>query len=63
MLQSETKLDASLTTAQFSLSGLSKIYRFGSSSSGANILLYMRDYMLSWLLTEYGVRDNLKSFT
>ena len=62
LLISETKLDDSFPTAQFSLNGFSKPYRLDSSSSGAGVLLYVRDDIPSRPLTDYKIKDNLELF-
>ena len=59
---SETKLDDSFPTGQFSLNGYSKPYRFDRSSNGGDILLYVRDEIPSRLLTDYKIKDNLELF-
>ena len=59
---SETKLDDSFPTAQFSLNGLCKLYRLDRSSNGGGILLYVRDDIPSRLLTDYKIKDNLELF-
>ena len=46
LLLSETKLDDSFPTGQFSLNGYSKPYRLDRSSNGGGILLYVRDDIL-----------------
>ena len=62
MLLSETKLDDSFRTGQFSLNGCSKPCRFDRSSNGGGILLYVREDIPSRLLTDYKIRDNLELF-
>ena len=59
---SETKLDDSFPTAQFSLNGFCKPYRLDRSSNGGGILLYVRDDILSRLLTDYKIKGNLELF-
>ena len=59
---SETKLDDSFPTAQFSLNGFCKPYRLDRSSNGGGILLYVRDDIPSRLLTDYKIKDNLELF-
>ena len=61
-LLSETKLDDSFPTGQFSLNGYSKPYRLDRSSNGGGILLYVRDDILSRLLTDYKIKDNVELF-
>ena len=56
LLLSETKLDDSFPTAQFSLNGYCKPYRLDSSSNGGSILLYVRDDIPSQLLTDYKIK-------
>ena len=63
LLLLETKLDDSFPTAQFSLNGFSKPYRLDRSSNGGGILQYVRDDILSRLLTDYKVKDNLELFS
>ena len=58
----ETKLDDSFPTAQFSLNGFSKPYILHRSSNGGGILLYIRDDILSRLLTDYKVKGNPELF-
>ena len=62
LLLSETKLDDSFPTGQFSLNGCSKPYRLDRSSNGGGILLYVRDEIPSRLLTDYKIKDNLELF-
>ena len=62
LLLSETKLDDSLPTGQFSINGYSKPYGLDRSSNGGGILLYVRDDILSRLLTDYKIKDNLELF-
>ena len=62
LLLSETKLDDSFPTGQFSLNGYSKPYRLDLSSNGGGILLYVRDDIPSRLLTDYKIIDNLELF-
>ena len=62
LLLSETKLDDSFPTAQFSLNGFCKPYRLDRSSNGGGILLYVRDDIPSRLLTDYKIKDNLELF-
>ena len=63
LLLSETNLDDSFPTAQFSLNGSSKPYRLDRSSSGGGILLYVRDEIPLRLLTDYKTEDNLELFS
>ena len=63
LLLSETKLDDSFPTAQFSLNGYCKPYRLDSSSNGGSILLYVRDDIPSQLLTDYKIKDHLELFS
>ena len=62
LLLSETKLDDSFPTGQFSLNGYSKPYRLDRSSNGGGILLYVRDHIPLRLLTDYKIKDNLELF-
>ena len=62
LLLSETKLDDSFPTGQFSLNGYYKPYRYDRSSNGGGILLYVRDDMPSRLLTDYKMKDNVELF-
>ena len=62
LLLSETKLDDSFPTVQFSLNGYSKPYRLDRSSNGGGILLYVRDDIPSRLLPDYKIKDNLELF-
>ena len=62
LLLSETKLDDSFPTTQFSLNGYSKPYRLVCSSNVGGILLYVRDDIPSRLLTDYKIKDNLELF-
>ena len=62
LLLSETKLDDSFPTGQFSLNGYSKTYRLARSSNGGGILLYVRDDIPSRLLTDYKIKDNVELF-
>ena len=62
LLLSETKLNDSFPTAQFSLNGFCKPYRLDRSSNGGGILLYVRDDIPSRLLTDYKIKDNLELF-
>ena len=62
LLLSETKLDDSFPTGQFSLNGYSKPYRLHPSSNGGGILLNIRDDIPSRLLTDYKIKDNLELF-
>ena len=62
LLLSETKLDDSFPTAQFSLNDFSKPYRLDRSSNGGAIILYVRDDIPSRLLTDYKIKDNLELF-
>ena len=62
LLLSETKLDDSFPTAQFSLNGFCKPYRFDRSSNGGGILLYVRNDIPSQLLTDYKMKNNLELF-
>ena len=50
------------STAQFLLNGFSQPYRFGRSSNGGNILLYVRDDLPLRLLTGYEIKENVESF-
>ena len=59
---SEAKLDDSFPTAQFSLNGFCKPYKFDRSSNGGGILLYVRDDIPSRILTDYKIKDNLVLF-
>ena len=61
-LLSETKLDDSFPTGQFSLNSYSKPYRLDRSSNGGGILLYVRDDIPSRLLTDYKMKDNVELF-
>ena len=60
LLLSETKLDDSFPTAQFSLNGFCKPYRLDNSSKGGGIIPYLRDGIPSKLLTDYEIKDNLE---
>ena len=62
LLLSQTKLDDSFPTGQFSLNGYSKPYRLDRSSNGGGILLYVRDDIPSRLLPDYKIKDNLELF-
>ena len=62
LLLSETKLNDSFPTCQFSVNGYSKPYRLDLSSNGGDILLYVRDDVPSRLLTDYKIKDNLELF-
>ena len=62
LLLSETKLDDSFPTAQFLLNGFCKPYRLDCNSNGGGILLYVRADILSRLLTDYKMKDNLELF-
>ena len=62
LLLSETNLDDSFLTGQFSLNGYSKPYRLDRSSNGVGILLYVRDDITSRLLTDYKIKDNVELF-
>ena len=46
---SETKLDETFPTPQFSLQGCCKPYWFDSNRNGDGIILYVRDH-ITWLL-------------
>ena len=59
LLISETKIDESFSSAQFLLNGLSRPYRLDCCANGGGILLYVRDYISSWLLTEYKLQESL----
>ena len=60
LLISETKIDESFPSAQFLLDGFSRPYRLDRYANGGGILLYVRDDIFSWLLTEYKLQDNTK---
>ena len=62
LLLSETKLDDSFPTAQFSLNGFCKPYGLDRNSNGGGILLYVRDGVPSPLLTDYEIKANLELF-
>ena len=62
LLLSETKLDDSFPTGQFSLNGYSKLCRLDRSSNGGGILLYVREDIPSRLLTDYKIKDNVELF-
>ena len=62
LLLSETKLDDSFPTGQFSLNGYSKPYRLDCSLNGGGILLYVRDDIPSRLLTDYKIKNNVELF-
>ena len=62
LLLSETKLDDSFPTAQFSLNGFCKPYRLDRSSNGGGILLYVRDDIPSQLLTDYEIKYHVQLF-
>ena len=62
LLLSETKLDDSFPTGQFSLNGYSKPYRLGCSSNGGGILLYVINDIPSRLLTDYEIKHFLELF-
>ena len=51
LLISETKLDDSFSSEQFLLDGFSKLYKLDRCSNGDGILLYIRDDILSRLLS------------
>ena len=59
---SETKLNDSFLTSQFSLNGFCKPCRLDRSSNGGGIPLYVRDDIPSRLLTDYKIKDNLELF-
>ena len=59
---SETKLDDSFPTVQFSLNGFSEPNRLDRNSNRGWILLYVRDYIPSPLLTDYKIKDDLELF-
>ena len=61
LLLSETNLDDSFLTAEFSLNTFSKPYRLDRSSNGGGILLYVRDDIPSPLLADYKI-NNLELF-
>ena len=48
---SETKLHPSFPTGQFHTHGFSEPYRFDRNSSGGGILLYIREYIPSKLIS------------
>ena len=60
LLVSETKLDYSFPTAQFLLDGFSKPYRLDRCSNGGGILLYVKDYISSRLLTNHRLPNNVE---
>ena len=60
LLVSETKLDDSFPTAQFLLDGFSKPYRLDRCSNGGGILLYVKHYISSRLLTDHRLPDNVE---
>ena len=62
LLLSETKLDDSFPTGQFSLNGYSKLYSLDRSSNRGGILLYVRDDIPSRLLTDSKIKDNVELF-
>ena len=62
LLLSETMLDDSLPTFQFSLNGLSKPSRLDHSSDCRGTLLYVADKMPLRPLTAYKIKDNLELF-
>ena len=62
LLLSETMLDDSLPTFQFSLNGLSKPSRLDHSSDCRGTLLYVADNMPLRPLTAYKIKDNLELF-
>ena len=57
LIISETKLDDSFPTAQFSLHGFSAPYRLDSNSKSGGILLYIRDDIPSRLLNSKSEAD------
>ena len=58
---SETKLDDAFPTAQLLLDGFEKPYRLDRCSEGGSLLLFIRDYISSRLLTEYETPTNVFS--
>ena len=62
LLLSDTKLDDSFPTGQFSLNVYSKPCRLDRSSDGGGVLLYVRDDIPSRLLTDYKIKDNVELF-
>ena len=60
LLVSETKLDDNFPTAQFLLDGFSKPYRLDRCSNGGGILLYVKHYISSRLLTDHRLPDNVE---
>ena len=59
LLISETKLDDSFSSAQFLLDGFSKPYRLDLCSNGGGILLYIRDDILSRLLSNSNKTESI----
>ena len=61
-LVSETKLDHSFPTAQFLLDWFSEVHRQDRWWNGGRINFDVKDDILSRLLTEYGLPDNVECF-
>ena len=54
LMISETKLDESFSTSQFFMNGFSSPHRFVRNCNGGGILLYIREDILSKLLSIKG---------
>ena len=58
LMTSETKIDESFLSAQFSLDEFSRPFRLDRCPNGGGILPYGGDDISSYLLTEYKLQDN-----
>ena len=60
LIVSETKLDDSFSTVQFLMSDFCKPYRLDHFSNIGGLLLYIRENIPSYLLTEYKPPENVE---
>ena len=58
---SETKLDDSFTSAQFSIKGFFVPHRLDRNDKGGGSLLYVRETSVVLLLKKYSLPSNIKA--
>ena len=58
---SETKLEDTFTSAQFSIKGFSVPYRLDRNGKGGGILLYVRETLIVLPLKKYSLLSNIEA--
>ena len=61
LLISETKVDLSFHSSQFAIDGFSSPFRLDRNSSGGGIILFVREKILSKILSEYEPNSSVEN--